>query len=92
MCKCLAEAALGNALVLNDTGNHHDANSGMQRANVFHEFNDRFAGIDYRIYKYHCELSLQMMELDIVRTAGMDEHGKWEGVVDAKSHGFSTAH
>lgn len=33
-----------------------------------------------------------MVELDVVRVAGVDEHCKWEGVADARSHGFSTAH
>lgn len=88
----MVEPALRNALGLDDTGNYHNANSGMKAANVLHEFNNRFAGIDYRIYKDHCELSLQMVELDVVSIAGMDEHGEWEGVVDAKSHRLSAAH
>lgn len=91
-CECLVETTPGNALVLDDTGNHHNANSRMKLTNVLHEFNNRFAGIDYRINEYHCELSLQMMELDIVSNAGMGEHRKWEGVVDAQGHGFSAAH
>lgn len=49
-CEFLLETAVGNALSLNDTGDHHDANSDMKLAHVFHEFNNRFAGIDYRIY------------------------------------------
>lgn len=92
MCECLIETGSGNTLGLNDTGNYHDANSGMKLANVLHKFNNRFAGIDYRIDQYYRELSLQMMELEIFSIACMDEHGKREGVVDAKSHGFAAAH
>ncbi len=91
-CECLVETAPGNALGLDDTGDYHDANNGVKLANVLHELNNRFAGIDYRIYQYYGELSLQMMELEIVSIAGMDEHGKREAVVDARSHGFTAAH
>lgn len=91
-CECLRKTAPRNTLGLNDTGNYHDTNSGMKLTDVLHEFNNRFAGIDYRIYQYYCELSLQMVELKVVSVAGMDEHGKREGVVDARSHGLSAAH
>lgn len=91
-CERLLETALRNALGLNDTGDYHDANSGMELANVLHGFNDRLARVDDRINKYHRELSLQMVELDVLSIAGVDEHCKREGVTDAQSHGFPTAH
>ncbi len=95
--ECLVESAPGNfapgnALGLNDTSNHHDANSGMEAANMLHELDNRCAGIDYRIYQYDSELSLQMIERNVLSLASMDEHGKREGFADAKGHGFSTAH
>ena len=58
-CKCLVESAASrNTLCLNDTGNYYDVDSGMKLANVLYEFNNRFAGIYYRIYEYYCKLSL----------------------------------
>ena len=44
--ECLVETAPRNALGLNDAGNYHDANSGMELANALHEFDDCFAGVD----------------------------------------------
>ena len=47
--ECLVETASGNALGLNDSGDYHDADSSMKLADVLHEFNNRFASVDYRI-------------------------------------------
>lgn len=46
----LHNTELGNALVVNDTGNYHDTNSGMKLTSVLNEPKDCFASIDYRIY------------------------------------------
>ena len=43
-------AAPKNTLCLNNTGNYYDANSSIKLTNVLNEFNNRFAGINYRIH------------------------------------------
>src|SRR5271163_40595 len=90
--ECLGENASGNRLGLGDAGDCHDANSGMEVTDVLHKLHHRLAAVHHRIHQHHCELSLQMIELDVVRMAGMDEHSTREGVVDAESHGFSATH
>ena len=56
----------------------------MWITDVLHELHYRLTAVHHRTYQHHGELSLQMMELDVVGTAGMDKHGEREGFVDAE--------
>ena len=58
VCERLLEKISGDALGLNNTSNYYNANSGMELANVLHEFNNRLTGINHRVYQDDYKLSL----------------------------------
>lgn len=62
---------------------NHNANTCIECADVLYKFDYRLPTVDDRMYQRYGLLLLDMMGLDIVGIASMDEHDERKGIVDA---------
>jgi hypothetical protein len=68
----IPENAIGERLSLDYTGNHHYANSGVQRTDVLHELLHGLPAVHHRINKHYGFPLLQVLVVELLGFFSMD--------------------
>ncbi|KAL5399856.1 hypothetical protein PMIN03_012611 [Paraphaeosphaeria minitans] len=90
--RSIHRTARRNALRLYHASDYENSDPGIVVADGFDKLDHGFPRVNHRIHQHNLTLSLQMMQLDVLGSMGMNEHRKRESIIDATRHGFATPH